>query len=96
MSRFARGQSHRSGYSSPRQTRQYLLETVKRWTDEVAAEQICLAVRTERQIEDRTRPLLEHAGLEVTQVQTDPESEAKQPGVRIATMHRLKGLEFPV
>jgi len=27
-------------------------------------------------------------------VKRNPESEAKKPGIRIATMHRLKGLEF--
>ena len=29
-------------------------------------------------------------------VEADPSSEASKPGVRLATMHRLKGLEFPV
>jgi superfamily I DNA/RNA helicase len=34
-------------------------------------------------------------GIAAVEVSTDPEGEALQPGVRLATMHRLKGLEFP-
>jgi superfamily I DNA/RNA helicase len=32
--------------------------------------------------------------LEWLKIERDPASEAKIPGVRLATMHRLKGLEF--
>jgi superfamily I DNA/RNA helicase len=38
--------------------------------------------------------MLQNAGLETMIVEKDPESEASQPGIRLATMHRLKGLEF--
>jgi superfamily I DNA/RNA helicase len=71
-----------------------VLETVRRWMDEVPPENICIAVRTRAAIKDRYAPMLENAGLKTTIVEKDPESEASQPGIRLATMHRLKGLEF--
>ena len=43
---------------------------------------------------DRYQPLLERAGIATVMVKRDPESEAGNPGVRLATMHRMKGLEF--
>ncbi len=58
------------------------------------AEAICLAARTHAFLKDRYETLLSAAGLETVHVLTDPESEAKKPGIRLATMHRLKGLEF--
>lgn len=36
----------------------------------------------------------DHSGPGLCLVETDPESEQDQDGVRLATMHRLKGLEF--
>lgn len=71
-----------------------ILETVNRWLEEVPAESICLAVRTRAMIRDRYQPMLQNAGFETMVVEKDPESEAALPGIRLATMHRLKGLEF--
>lgn len=71
-----------------------ILETVHRWMNEVPSESICIAVRTRAAIKDRYAPLLQNAGLETVTIEKDPESEASQPGIRLATMHRLKGLEF--
>lgn len=40
--------------------------------------------------------LLENAGVKVIMVNADtPESKLDPEAVRVATMHRLKGLEFP-
>lgn len=72
----------------------FILETVRRWADEVPPETICIAVRTRAAIKDRYAPMLQNAGLETMIVEKDPESEALKPGIRLATMHRLKGLEF--
>lgn len=72
----------------------FVLETVRRWADEVPLENICIAVRTRAEIKGRYAPMLQNAGLETMVVEKDPESEALKPGIRLATMHRLKGLEF--
>jgi superfamily I DNA/RNA helicase len=72
----------------------FIVETIKGWLSEVPAEAICVAVRTGSQLRDRYMRILNGASLETLQVERDPESEAKKPGVRLATMHRLKGLEF--
>ncbi len=73
----------------------FLVERVQGWLKEVPESAICVAARTKSKITDRYRPILESAGIRTVMVEKDPESEAKKPGVRLATMHRLKGLEFP-
>jgi superfamily I DNA/RNA helicase len=73
----------------------YVVSTVKQWIDSgVPAESICISSRTHRQIDNRYAELLDAAGIEWLKVEKDPQSEAKKPGVRLATMHRMKGLEF--
>ncbi len=57
---------------------------------------ICLTTRTQRCLNDRYRPLLENAHIDTVVLDKDtPESEFDQGAVRLATMHRMKGLEFP-
>ncbi len=73
----------------------FLVERVQGWLKEVPESAICVAARTKNKITDRYRPILESAGIRTVMVEKDPEAEAKKPGVRLATMHRLKGLEFP-
>ncbi len=73
----------------------FLVERVKEWSDEVPESAICIAARTRGQIKDRYQPILKSAGIRSVLIKKDPESEAKKPGVRLATMHRMKGLEFP-
>jgi superfamily I DNA/RNA helicase len=73
---------------------EFLISTLRDWIDEVGPETICVAARTRSQIKDRYLPLLAAADIPAVIVETDPETEAQQPGVRLATMHRMKGLEF--
>jgi superfamily I DNA/RNA helicase/mRNA-degrading endonuclease RelE of RelBE toxin-antitoxin system len=72
----------------------FVVETVKRWMSETDPRNVCLAVRTNNQLSSRYAPLLQAEGIDTTVVERDPKSESEQPGVRLATMHRLKGLEF--
>lgn len=72
----------------------FIVETIKTWMSEVPAESICLAVRTHNQLGERYEGILNDAGIETARVSTDPESEAQKNGVRLSTMHRLKGLEY--
>ncbi len=54
-------------------------------------EAICISVRT-NELVDRYRGALEAQGKDVYVVNT--KDDLRKPGIRIATMHRVKGLEF--
>lgn len=70
-----------------------ILERVRQWLEETEARNICIAVRKNSLIKDRYQPLLEQAGIPTTVIKTS--EDATGTGVRLATMHRVKGLEFP-
>ena len=72
----------------------FIVSQIRSWLKQVSAETICVAARTKALIRDRYLPLLTGAGIDAVVVEQDPESEAQQSGVRLATMHRMKGLEF--
>ena len=61
---------------------------------EVPPESICVAVRTHNQLGEKYEALLNDEGLDTVRLSTDPESDARQTGIRLSMMHRLKGLEF--
>lgn len=67
-----------------------MLEQLKRWLDEQQRKpsDICVVARTNKLVESRYAPLLQAAGYETQIVKTDE-------GIRLATMQRIKGLEFP-
>lgn len=76
----------------------FVLETVKRWLAEPGVEphHICVTTRMRDRRDNRYKPLLENAGIDTIVLSKDtPESEAPKDCVRVATMHRMKGLEFP-
>ena len=54
---------------------------------------ICVVARTKKQVSEFYETALEHEGIQVEVLGRD---EPKTDAVRIATMHRIKGLEFPV
>lgn len=57
------------------------------------AESICVVARTQAPLRDRFIPALERAGIAAVLLEQD---EPRRAGVRVATMHRVKGLEFEV
>lgn len=69
-----------------------LVELVRRWREEVGAEAICVAARTKAALE-RYEGILRDAGIATQRIKGS--AAASGAGVRTATMHRLKGLEFP-
>lgn len=74
---------------------EFIVKRVSEWIDDgVPPESICLAARTNGDIDKRYLPLLKSRDIQGVKVETDPSSEARRKGVRLATMHRLKGLEF--
>ena len=58
-----------------------------------AAESICIVGRTKRIVESFAEALRE-AGLAVYEIKRNAAEQRDKPGVRVATMHRVKGLEF--
>lgn len=71
-----------------------ILERVREWIAEKEPRTVCIAVRKGRLIGERYQPLLEGAGIPTTVIKKN--EDATGTGVRLATMHRVKGLEFPL
>ncbi len=61
--------------------------------DGVALESSCLVARTKKLVQDYGQHL-RSAGYPVYEVKRDVPEQRDRPGIRIATMHRVKGLEF--
>ena len=81
-------------FATPNDEEQRLIEQLRAWLKDGKAEEICIAARTNRTLTDRYRAMLERNGIAAIVV--DPDGEAEHgKGVRLATMHRIKGLEFP-
>ena len=80
-------------FSSLSEERKYLVNHIKSLLELTNAETICLAARTNRQLIDDYIPALISAKLDYVLLGTDtPDNDGA--GVRLATMHRIKGLEF--
>lgn len=72
----------------------FLVNTITdKVTSDVSAESICLVARTHRFL-DRYTASFDAAGLEYVYLDKDT-PEDSGAGIRMATMHRVKGLEFP-
>ncbi|MBS2964250.1 AAA family ATPase [Actinocrinis puniceicyclus] len=68
-----------------------LAAQIKTWlADGVPAASIAVAARTRHLVDEAAEALRVH-GLEVSTIEKDA---GRQPGVRLCTMHKLKGLEF--
>ena len=72
----------------------FLVETVKELLKYKQPEEICLVARTGKLLLERYQPLLKAA--KVPSVVLEKKNDPGSPGVRLGTMHRVKGLEFPV
>ena len=67
---------------------------LKDLTQERRAEDICLVARTNSLIRDEYATILKNHGIPHQILDKGKEKEGG--GIRLATMHRVKGLEFPV
>jgi superfamily I DNA/RNA helicase len=75
--------------------RAFLVSEIQRLIQEehILPSHICIAARTHRQIDESYGPALTAAGIDTEKLgRGRPRTDA----VRLATMHRIKGLEFPV
>jgi superfamily I DNA/RNA helicase len=59
----------------------------------VATESICIVGRTKNVIE-HVKDALRAADLDLYEIKREATDNRNRPGVRVATMHRVKGLEF--
>ena len=67
--------------------------SIAAWVQEQPPERTCLMARTRKQ-RDRYRAALEAAGIATYCIERSKAEDPTQPGLRLATMHRVKGLEF--
>jgi superfamily I DNA/RNA helicase len=81
-------------FGSAEQEGKFLVATVKELLKHKQAEEICLVARTGKLLTDRYQPLLKAA--KIPSVVLEKKNDPGEPGVRLGTMHRVKGLEFPV
>jgi len=82
-------------FKSDAQEGAFVTELLQEWLEEdgVEPEDVCLALRRGDPIRDRYLPLLEQAGIKAVQIKRDSDDDPAK-GIRLATFHRLKGLEF--
>jgi superfamily I DNA/RNA helicase len=81
-------------FASAEEEQEFLGKTLKELVNARPAEEICLVARTAKMVKDDYQSLLKSLGIE--HVVLDKHKEGIRGGVRLATMHRVKGLEFPV
>jgi superfamily I DNA/RNA helicase len=72
----------------------FVVETVKELLKHKQPEEVCLVARTGKLLSERYQPLLKAA--KVPSVVLEKKNDPGEPGVRLGTMHRVKGLEFLV
>lgn len=82
-------------HQDEKQEAKFIAAQVKYWLEEQRRQpnEICVVARTNHLLDTRYAPILEAAGHTVQRIQTDESSLGN--GIRLATMHRVKGLEFP-
>ena len=78
-------------FARPEQEYDFIVKTVGDWTSSIDPREICLAART-NSIVDRYKKVLKSAGIACSKIKGSASTSGG--GVRMATMHRLKGLEF--
>ena len=81
-------------FDHAQEEQEFLLEQLQTWLHSAKPEAICIATRTNASLKKRYQPMLETAGIESVVIEKDSDAKLGS-GVRLATMHRLKGLEYP-
>ena len=66
---------------------------IAEWLGDGDLSRACLVART-NQLVDRYAEALAARGIEIRKVQRSAADDASKPGMRVATMHRVKGLEY--
>jgi mRNA-degrading endonuclease RelE of RelBE toxin-antitoxin system len=79
-------------FNTAKDEAEYIIKSLKELTDQEQAK-ACIVVRRHIDI-DRFIAALVDAGISYYQIEQNTHDSSSQSGVRIATMHRVKGLEF--
>jgi len=80
------------GFDSPEDEAEFISEQVNELLESRSPNDICIAARTSKLLKDVYRPMLRQMNVKHTLLDKDNHHS----GVALATMHRIKGLEFPV
>jgi hypothetical protein len=84
-------------FATAREEQEFLAGQLKGLLKDRPAEEICLVARTAKMLKDDYQSLLKAKGVPHTVLGQGKESGGSGgSGVRLATLHRVKGLEFPV
>lgn len=81
-------------FKSTLEENEKIYETIRRWAAlNIDSSSICIVARTNRQV-DEIRKFLHNKGISSFEIKNTKAEDGSIAGVRIATMHRVKGLEF--
>lgn len=80
-------------FASKREEIDFVVATVKERLQTDPGPSICVVARTKKQLKNNYIPALQAAGIPVLELD-GRNTDADGDGVRVATMHRVKGLEF--
>ena len=80
-------------FDSLDEEQEYIVKTVRDLLKDHRPEDICIVARTTKILKKDYSPAMEMADIPYMALEGDEATE--RPGVRLATMHRVKGLEFP-
>jgi hypothetical protein len=80
-------------FPTAREEQEFLAGRLHELLKDRPAEEICLVARTAKMLKDDYQSLLKAEGIPHTVL--GPGKEGGGKGVRLATLHRVKGLEFP-
>ena len=80
-------------FKSLQQEQAFLTEAISEILRDHSAEEVCLVTRTSHAIRQHYWPALEGSGIPCAMIEKS--ADLARDKVRMATMHRVKGLEFP-
>ncbi len=69
------------------------VEAIAQWLAGAELSRCCLVARTNQLVDQYAAALEDHA-IPTRRLQSDTVDDAAKPGLRVATMHRVKGLEY--
>jgi superfamily I DNA/RNA helicase len=82
------------GFEDPGEEQRFLVSTLRQLRDEQQSlASTCVAARTNQAIE-KLEALLKSEGFSTRVINADESDDPSDPALRLATMHRVKGLEF--
>ncbi|MFN7901176.1 MAG: 3'-5' exonuclease [Synechococcaceae cyanobacterium] len=82
------------GFEAPGEEQRFLVSTLRRLRDEQQSlASTCVAARTNKAVE-QLNGLLQAEGFTTRVINADASDDPSDPALRLATMHRVKGLEF--